>query len=117
MLRGAVERAKNELSVHPENARAAYLGGTSLAAVGEKEQAREWAARALAIDPDDVLTLYNVACIHSQLGDLDCAFDLLERMIPNAGQEMKRGWIQHDSDLDPLRSHPRYQKIRELIDK
>jgi adenylate cyclase len=115
--RRGVERAKNELSVHPENARAAYLGGTTLAALGEKEQAREWAARALAIDPDDVLTQYNVACTHSLLGDLDQAFDLLERLIPNAGQEMKRGWIQHDTDLDPLRSHPRYQKILELIEK
>jgi adenylate cyclase len=114
--RRAVERAKNELSVHPENARAAYLGGTSLAAIGEKEQAREWAARALAIDPDDVMTQYNVACTYSQLGDLDQAFDLLERLIPNAGQEMKRGWLQHDSDLDPLRSHPRYQKILKILD-
>ena len=113
--RRAVERAKNELSVHPENARAAYLGGTVLTALGEKEQAREWGARALAIDPDDVMTQYNVACIHSQLGDLDQALDLLERLIPNAGQELKRGWIQHDSDLDPLRNHPRFQKIMEMI--
>ena len=114
--RRGVERAKNELSVHPENARAACLGGTTLAALGEREQAREWAARALAIDPDDVLTQYNVACIYSLLGDLDQAFDLLERLIPNAGQEMKRGWIQHDTDLDPLRRHPRYEKILEILD-
>jgi adenylate cyclase len=113
--RRGVERAKNELSVHPENARAACLGATLLAALGEKEQAREWAARALAIDPDDVLTQYNVACVHSLLGDLDHAFDLLERLIPNAGQEMKRGWIEHDTDLDPLRCHPRYQKVLEII--
>jgi adenylate cyclase len=115
--RRGVERAKNELSVHPENARAAYLGGTTLAALGEKEQAREWAARALAIDPDDVLTQYNVACIHSLLGDLDSAFDLLERLIPNANPEMKRGWIQHDTDLNPLRSHPRYQKILAILEE
>ena len=115
-LNGSTTRAKNELSVRPENARAAYLGGTCLAAVGEREQAREWAARALAIDPDDVMTQYNVACTYSQLGDLDQAFDLLERLIPNAGQEMKRGWLQHDSDLDPLRSHPRYQKILKILD-
>ena len=112
--RKCVERAKNELSAHPENARAAYLGGIALASVGEKDQAREWASRALLIDPDDVLTQYNVACIHSLLGDVEQAFDLLERLIPNAGQELKQGWVKHDSDLDPLRSHPRYQKILEL---
>jgi adenylate cyclase len=111
----AIERAESELMLHPENPRAAYLGANALATLGEKDRAREWAARALAIDPDDVLIQYNVACVYSLLGDLDQAFDLLERLLPNAGYELKHGWIKHDSDLDPLRSHPRFQKIMELI--
>ena len=49
------------------------------------------------------------------LGEIEQAFDLLERLLPHAGHELKQGWIKHDSDLDPLRSHPRYQKILELI--
>ena len=110
-----IERAKNELAVHPENARSAYLGASALVTVGDKDRAREWASRALSIDPDDVLTQYNVACVYSLLGDIDRALDLLERMIPHAGHELKHGWIKHDSDLDPLRNHPRYQKILELI--
>ena len=113
--RRGVERAKNELRVHPENARAAYLGATSLAAVGEKEQAKEWASRALLIDPEDVLTQYNVVCVYSLVGDEQQALDLLERLLPNAGQELKQGWLKYDSDLDPLRSNPRFQKILELI--
>ena len=113
--RKAIERAESELTLHPENPRAAYLGANALATLGEKDRAREWAARALAIDPDDVLIQYNVACVYSLLGDLEQAFDLLERLLPNAGYELKHGWIKHDSDLDPLRSHPRFQKIMELI--
>ena len=112
--RKAIERAESELTLHPENPRAAYLGANALATLGEKDRAREWAARALAIDPDDVLIQYNVACVYSLLGDLEQAFDLLERLLPNAGYELKHGWIKHDSDLDPLRSHPRFQKIMEL---
>ncbi len=70
---------------------------------------------ALAIDPDDVLTQYNVACVYSQRwATLRPAFDLLERLLPNANHETK-AWIKHDSDFDPLREHPRYQKILELI--
>jgi len=115
--RRGIERAKNELIVHPENARPAYLGATALVAVGEKEQAREWASRALSIDPDDVLTQYNIACVYSQMGDIEQAFDLLERLLPHAGQELRRGWIKYDSDLDPLRSHPRYQKILEILEE
>jgi adenylate cyclase len=115
--RKAIERAESELTLHPENPRAAYLGASALATLGEKDRAREWAARALAIDPDDVLIQYNVACVYSLLGDLEQAFDLLERLLPNAGYELKRGWIKHDSDLDPLRGHPRYLKILEVIER
>jgi adenylate cyclase len=113
--RKAIERAETELTLHPENPRAAYLGANALAILGENDRSREWTARALAIDPDDVLIQYNVACVYSLLGDLEQAFDLLERLLPNAGYELKRGWIKHDSDLDPLRGHPRYQKILEVI--
>ena len=114
--RRGIERAESELTLHPENPRAAYFGANALATLGEKDRAREWAARALAIDPDDVLIQYNVACVYSLLGDLEQAFDLLERLLPNAGYELKHGWIKHDSDLDPLRSHPGFQKIMELIE-
>jgi adenylate cyclase len=113
--RRGIERAESELTLHPENPRAAYLGAAALVTLGDNDRAREWAARALAIDPDDVLIQYNVACVYTSLGDLEQAFDLLERLLPNAGYELKRGWIKHDSDLDPLRNHPRYQKILELI--
>jgi adenylate cyclase len=113
--RQGVQRAERDLTIHPENARAAYLGANALVVLGEADRAREWASRALAIDPDDVLTQYNVACVYSLLGDAEQAFDLLERLLPNAGHELRRGWIKHDSDLDPLRSHPRYQKILETI--
>jgi adenylate cyclase len=113
--RRGIERAERELSLHPENPRPAYLGASALIELGEKDRAREWVSRALAIAPDDILTQYNVACAYSLLGDIEPAFDLLERLLPNAGHELKSGWIKHDSDLDPLRNHPRYQKILELI--
>jgi adenylate cyclase len=115
--RRGVERAERDLTAHPENARAAYLGAAALADLGEADRAREWASRALATDPDDVLTQYNVACVYSLLGDSDQALDLLERLLPSAGHELRRGWIKHDSDLDPLRSHPRFQKILEIIER
>jgi adenylate cyclase len=113
--RRGVERAERELILHPENPRPAYLGAAALATLGETDRAREWVSRALAIDPDDLLTQYNSACVYSVLGDMERAFDLLERLLPHAGHELRRGWIKHDSSLDPLRSHPRYQKVLELI--
>src|SRR5437899_7363575 len=109
-----IERAEKELTVHPENPRPAYLGASALVTLGETDRAKEWLARALAIDPDDVLTQYNVACVYSLVGEIEPAFDLLERLLPHANHETK-AWIKHDSDFDPLRSHPRYQKVLELI--
>jgi Predicted integral membrane protein len=113
--RMAAERAEIELARQPENPRPAYLGAAALITLGDKDRAREWLARALATDPDDIWTQYNVACVYTALGDIDRAFDLLERLLPHAGHELKHGWVKHDSDLDPLRTHPRYQKILELI--
>jgi adenylate cyclase len=110
-----VERAERDLTLHPDNPRSAYLGAAALVVLGETDRAREWLSRALAIDPHDIWTQYNAACIYTNLGDIERAFDVLERVLPHAGYELKHGWIEHDSDLDPLRNHPRYQKILELI--
>ena len=115
VARRAVKLAERELTLHAEDPRPAHLGSAALIELGEKDRAREWITRALAIDPDDPLTQYNVACGYTNLGDLDAAFDLLERSLPRAGPEIRQ-WIKHDSDFDPLRSHPRYRKIREIIE-
>jgi adenylate cyclase len=113
--RRGVERAERDLTLHPDNPRSAYLGSAALVTLGENDRAREWLSRALAIDPHDIWTQYNAACIYTNLGDIERAFDILERVLPHAGHELKAGWIKYDSDLDPLRKHPRYQKILELI--
>ena len=113
-FRRGIERAERELTLHPDNPRPAYLGATALVELGQNDRAKEWLARTLVIDPDDTLTQYNAACIYSRLGEIDPAFDLLERLLPNANHETK-AWIKHDSDLDPLREHSRYKKILELM--
>ena len=113
--RKGVKLAERELTLYAEDPRPAHLGIAALLELGENDRAREWISRALAIEPDDPLTQYNLACGYTKLGDLDAAFDLLERSLPRAGPEIKE-WINHDSDLDPLRKHQRYQKILDMIE-
>jgi adenylate cyclase len=113
--RRGVERAERYLALHPDNPRSATAAAVGRVTLGDNDRAREWLARALAIDPDDVWNQYNAVCIYANLGDIEQALDVLERVLPHAGYELKHGWIQHDSDLDPLRSHPRFQKMLELI--
>src|SRR5918994_5816650 len=112
--REGIARAERELTLHPEIPRPAYLGAVGLAALGELDRAKEWAGRALAIDPDDGLAKYNVACFYSLVGEHERAIDLLVELLPDATHERKR-WVKHDSDLDPIRSHPRFPKVLELL--
>jgi adenylate cyclase len=109
-----VARAERELALHPENSRPAYLGAVGLAALGELDRAKEWAERALAIDPDDGLAKYNVACFCSLIGAHERALDLLLELLPGATHERKR-WVRHDSDLDPIRAHPRFAEVLKLL--
>ncbi len=112
-VRKGVERAERELARNPENARPAYLLANALAFLGETEKAKVWASHALAIDPHDVMTQYNIACFRSLLGEFDPAFDLLEALLPRGNSDLK-AWVLNDSDFDPMHNHPRWQKVLEL---
>jgi adenylate cyclase len=69
----------------------------------------------MAIDPDDNLARYNAACTYSLLGEIDRSIDLLEICLQLVGADFKL-WFKNDSDLDPIRNHPRYQKLLELAE-
>jgi adenylate cyclase len=111
-----LERAERELNLHPENSSSAQYGALALAHLGERDRAKEWAARALAIDPDDMNTQYNIAYVYSLLGQPDRAIGLLEKVLPYLDAvAARRAWLQHDSDLDPIRNNPRFQELIETI--
>jgi tetratricopeptide (TPR) repeat protein len=104
--------ARRHLDVHPEDARAWYLGAGALARLAEFDRAREWLERALELGRDESVVLYNVACAFANLGSHEEALDALERAA-EIGRPY-RGWIEHDSDFDPIRDHPRF---RALLDR
>jgi adenylate cyclase len=108
-----LKRAEESLKRNPDNFDAAALGANTLAALGEREQAKDWLARALAIENDPSVGWYTIACTYSLLGDAGRAIDLLEIWLPKVGPDQKL-WIAKDSDLDPIRNHPRFQKLLEL---
>jgi beta-lactamase regulating signal transducer with metallopeptidase domain/tetratricopeptide (TPR) repeat protein len=53
---------------------------------------------------------YNIACGYALKGDKDRAFEWLEKAM-DAGFELEQ-YIDHDDDLDDLRSDPRYAALR-----
>ncbi len=111
--RRGVKLAEDRLKLNPDDARALYMGANGLVALGEHEQGLEWARQALAMDSDEPMVLYNVACIQSLAGRLEDAIDSLEKAVRSGLTQ--RGWLEHDSNLDPLRGCARYQALlREL---
>jgi non-specific serine/threonine protein kinase len=100
---------EKHLDFHPDDARAYYMGAASLTQLGQRDRALEWTKKALEIDPDDPGVLYNVACAYAGLGEAERAIDCLEKGL--AGGSYLKGWAEHDSDLDTLRNHPRFQAL------
>jgi len=80
-----------------------------LVVLGETARGLEWADRALALDPDDAMLLYNLACIKAMAGAGGEALDCLERAV-RAGMR-NLGWLEHASNLDSIRSHPRFAEL------
>jgi TolB-like protein/Tfp pilus assembly protein PilF len=86
-----------------------------LVALGKRPQGQQWAERALAIRPDDPMLLYNIGCVFCLLGRVEPAIECLEKAARNGLTH--RGWYGHDSNLDPLREHPRFQKLVGKLDR
>jgi adenylate cyclase len=111
-LRG-IRIAESRLRLNPDDSRALYMGANGLVASGEYDQGLEWAKQALAIDPDEPMVLYNVACIQALAKKNEDALDSLERAVKNGLNQ--KGWLEHDSNLDPLRTSPRYKKLIKIL--
>jgi tetratricopeptide (TPR) repeat protein len=107
--RRSLQLIEKHIELHPDDARATYLGANSLCQLGDKKRSLEWAARALAMDPEESSILYNVACVYALQGQSEDAIDCLEKAVKSGFGH--RAWIENDSDLSSLRSHPRFQAL------
>ena len=80
-------------------------------ALGETERAKEWAERALLLDPDNLNMRYNFACtLVLELHDFEAALDLLEPLFEKVRIEAVN-WAKADPDLDSIRDHPRFKAM------
>ena len=86
------------------------FGAAILVDLGQAERALDWAERAAALDPSDLITNYNLACAWIALGRQDEALTRLEKFfaVPHDARQLHLDWMKHDKSLDPLRDHPRY---------
>lgn len=107
--RRTLEAIEKHLVTNPNDSRALCFGSINLFEDGRDEKGAEWLQRAIAVDPDDAMNLYNVACVYSNTGKIEEALDCLERSVGKGMAEVD--WMVNDSDLDNLRDHPRFKKL------
>jgi len=112
-LREGMRRAERHLELNPNDVRALYLGAGAFAQLGQRERGIEWVNRVLALEPDDAGALYNIACFYSLDGEIEKAIECLEKAL-TLGFAQKE-WIERDTDLDPIRSHAKYQSILDAM--
>jgi adenylate cyclase len=105
------QRAERALENDNVNASARCCGMAAFMVLGDDVRAREMTERALALDPEDISVRYNFACAMVMFArDLEGAIDMLAPVFP----KFHARWVRcarADPDLDPLRSHPRFQAL------
>jgi adenylate cyclase len=112
--RRGIERARAVLDLNPDDNRARNMGGFALLRLGEREEAIRWMEESVARAPNDSIVHYNAACLYALAGDADRAIDCLANCHRKVGN-LNREWLMHDSDLDSVREHPRFQEILDLF--
>jgi adenylate cyclase len=115
MLKAAAivrERVQRAIALDPTNGTALASGAHALAALGDKDRAREWMRRGLVLDPDNLVMRYNSACaLLRRFGDPEEALKTLEPFFQSVTSTT---WIWHaeaDPDFEAIRGDPPFQAM------
>jgi adenylate cyclase len=104
-----VKLTEDLLQLNPGNIRALYLGANGLVGMNEKAKGLQWLQRALMLEPDDAVLLYNAGCIYALCDMPEEALNCFEKAVKNGFTQKK--WYVHDSNLNSLRHHPRFEEL------
>ena len=113
--RRTLARVEKVIVTEPDHGLALSYGVMALAVLGETERAKEWGSRALLLDPDNANLMYNLGCSMVRLGEIDEALKLFAPILATA-QVQSLNWWRIDSDLDPIRDHPRFKAMFEAAE-
>jgi adenylate cyclase len=106
----ALARVEKVIADEPDHGRALGYGAGLLATLGEADRAKEWIERGTLLDPNNTILHFNFVCALARLREIEPALDLLSSVIEKASKGWLI-WLDNDTDLDPLRDHPRFAQI------
>jgi len=84
-------------------------GAAAFQALGDHDRAQEWIDSLLALEPEDAVVLYNVACFFSKARQPSKAISFLTAAYEHGWVEWQ--WMESDADLDVLRGLPAFQEL------
>jgi Flp pilus assembly protein TadD len=102
-----VARAASQ--VDPKHARAFEMLGQACTRAGRHREALEADLRVTALRPKDAIAHYNLACSHSNLEDVDAAFEALHRAFDLGYNDYRH--LLRDPDLENLRKDRRFKTL------
>jgi tetratricopeptide (TPR) repeat protein len=82
---------------------------------GDYQKGLEVDRQLSALEPENALVFYNLACSHSLTGDYSLAITALDKAIALGYRDFN--WLARDPDLKALRKHPSYRPIADKIRK
>lgn len=98
----------------PQNGQAWFKLGFSNHSLGQFEKAVQAYQKAVAIGKNP-LVMYNLACAHSRLKQMDQAFEWLNKAISSGFTQFSN--FQNDPDLENVRADSRFQELQKAVDK
>jgi len=107
-----VEEGVQIAGLDPYDAAVHVMLGNSFLNDRNYRKAEEHYLKALDIEPNEYIALYNLACVYSLQKKIDRAIEWLQRAIDAGYNDF--GWMEKDTDLDNLRDDPRYKEIIRL---
>jgi adenylate cyclase len=110
--RRTLERSETALSKDPTNGAALSAGASSLMLLGELDRGKDWVQRALLLDPENMMVMYNSACsLLYRNSDLTGALDLLEQYFERVESPGNIHHAEIDPDMDPIREDSRFKAM------
>jgi len=106
VLKAAIKVYSRYLYQHPDDSRAHMLYALDLLLIGNNEEAKVEAAKAVELNPTDPLMQYNASCFYSRLGEKQLAIETLKNAMTAGYQDYE--WIKRDSDLDNIRNEQKF---------
>jgi serine/threonine-protein kinase len=106
----------NRLQNQPDDPRLHRALGIAYAGLGRKQEAIEEGRKGVELLPVSkeaergYYGEWDLARIYTMVGEYDAALDRLEYLVSIPG-ELTPAWLRIDPTWDPLRRHPRFQRL------